>query len=275
MSDGRPLLADTHCHLILPAFADDREAVLDRARAAGVERFLVPGIDLETSRQAVELARRHGDVFAAVGIHPHHAGAYDAQAAEALRDLAMETRVVAVGEIGLDYYRDLAPRPLQREALRGQLELAAALDLPVVIHNREASGDLLEALEAWAAQLPPARAERPGVLHAFSGGAGEAGRARAAGFLLGVGGPITYANGRGAATLAGIPPDDLLLETDSPYLPPHPLRGRRNEPAHLTHIAAALSALQDLPLDILAAATSAAAARLFGWDHDLNHRNLL
>lgn len=273
MSEGRPPLADTHCHLILPAFTQDREAALERARAAGIRRFLVPGIDLETSRQAVELAGRQTDVYAAVGIHPHHAEAWDAAAA-GLRELAAAPRVVAIGEIGLDYYRDLSPRPTQLRAFEGQLALAAELGLPVVIHNRRADDDLLAVLEAWAARLPVERAGRPGVLHAFSGGAELAGRGLAAGFLLGVGGPITYRNGRSASALRAVPAERLLLETDAPYLPPHPLRGQRNEPAHLTYIAAALADLQDLPLDTLAAATSTAAARLFGWDHGLNDHHL-
>ncbi|HMK07724.1 MAG TPA: TatD family hydrolase, partial [Anaerolineales bacterium] len=184
-----PPLADTHCHLCLPDFTGDLDQVLARARLAGVERILVPGVDVASSERAVQLAEKHRGLYAAVGIHPHYASTYDAQARARLRRLAESPRVAAIGEIGLDYYRDRSPRPDQQRAFADLLELAAELGLPAVIHNREADEDLLQQALPWAAGRP-----HPGVLHAFSGDAAAAEEVARAGFYLGVGGPITFPN---------------------------------------------------------------------------------
>jgi len=266
-----PPLADTHCHLCLPAFDPDLPEVLERARQEGVERILVPGIDLETSRRAVELAEDHKDVFAAVGVHPHHAGTYNPATRRSLRQLAESRRVVAIGEIGLDYYRDLSPRPVQLQAFEDQLGLAEEVGRPVVVHDRLATTDLMERLVAWAAER-----DNPGVLHAFSSDAGAAAAATASGFYLGVGGPITFPNaGDRREVTRGLPRGRVLLETDSPYLTPHPYRGRRNEPARVSLIAATLSEIwESEPAETRRLAWENAAA-LFHWDYETDNRHLL
>jgi TatD DNase family protein len=260
-------LADTHCHLMLEAFHDDREAVLQRARQAGVTRILLPGIDLVTSEQAVELAQTHPELYAAVGVHPHSASQWDARVAAQLRHLARHPKVVAIGEIGLDYYRDLAPRPQQRHALEAQLALAADLGLPVVIHNRQAMQDLLAALIEWAQSLERAAPGRPpGVLHAYSGDQEAAQATAEAGFFFGLGGPLTFPNAHLRRTITkSLPLDRLVLETDAPYLAPQPHRGRRNEPAHVRLVAERLAQLLERPLPRLAKVTTDNASRLFGW----------
>jgi len=259
-------LVDTHCHLCLPAFADDLAEVLARAAAVGVDRILVPGIDLATSRGAVELAEANATLFAAVGVHPHGAADWSTALYQELRSLARSPRVVAIGEIGLDYYRDRSPRPRQLEAFEGQLELARELGLPVVVHNREATEDVLERLTTWSAGEPGGR--RTGVLHAFSADEPAASRALQAGFYIGVAGPITYPSAPALRQLAaGLPLDRLLPETDAPYLPPVPHRGQRNEPAHVALVSDTLAGARGLEPDRLRRACWANAAALFQWTH--------
>jgi TatD DNase family protein len=264
-------LVDTHCHLYLPTFESDLPAVLARARRTGVERILVPGIDLPTSRQAVELAETYDGLYAAVGIHPHFADQADAQTLMAIESLAQSPRVRAIGEIGLDFYRSPDSRAAQVAALESQLAIAARLQLPVVLHSRQALDTLLPVLETWARHLPPPLHGRCGVLHAFSGEASHAAQAMNAGFFLGAGGPVTYPSaGSLRATLAEVGLTRVLLETDAPYLAPQAHRGRRNEPAFVGEVAAALGQLTGESAESLTEALRANAARLFEWDHG-NH----
>jgi TatD DNase family protein len=266
-----PPLADTHCHLCLAEFAQDLDQVLDRARLAGVERILVPGIDLETSERAVTLAETYPDVYAAVGVHPHAASSYTPATRARLRQLAESPRVVAIGEIGLDYFRDRSPRDVQRSAFADQLGLAAEVDLPVVIHNREAGDDLLGQLLPWGAAR-----DNPGVLHAFSSDEAVAASAAQAGFFLGVAGPITFPNAAGRRMItSGLPRERVVLETDAPFLSPHPARGRRNEPSRVALVAEALSGIWQRPPDESRQITWDNAATLFGWDHGTDHDHLL
>jgi TatD DNase family protein len=259
-------LTDTHCHLTLPEFDRDCQAAIDRARAGGVGRIVVPGIDLPTSRAAVDLAEGTPGLRAAVGIHPHHASEWSPQAARELAELAGSPCVCAIGEIGLDYHRGYSPRPDQLTAFRAQLTLAAELGLPVVVHNREATQDVLGHLIEWAARLPEELGERAGVLHAFSADSASARQAIEAGFFLGVGGPITYRNAHARRQItAELPLDRLVIETDSPYMTPHPHRGERNEPARLGLIAQGLAEVHSVELGDLASVTSGNASRLFGW----------
>ena len=238
-------LIDSHCHLDFPQFDADRDEVLARAVEAGVTALINPGADLESSRRAVALAEQYENVYAAVGVHPHDASTLDDPALAELRQLAAHPKVVAIGEIGLDYYRDLSPRPQQRAAFDAQLALAADLNLPVIVHQREAAMDVLAALRAWAS------AGHPGcVLHAFSGDEAVAGEAVALGFFVGLGGPLTFTNARRLAEIVPrLPLDRLLVETDAPYLAPHPYRGRRNEPAYVVLVAQRLAELRGLPLE--------------------------
>ncbi len=268
-------LADTHCHLYFDSFAEDLQEVLQRGREAGVRRFLVPGVDLGTSREALSLAQAEEGVFAAVGVHPNEAAAWEDAWLDSLREMAQAPAVVAIGEIGLDYYREYTPHAVQGRAFERQLHLAADLGLPVVIHSRNASGsgqaieDILGLLERWAARwesLAPQRRDRRGVLHSFSGSEGQARRAIEMGFYIGITGPVTFRNAaRLQAVVRSLPLERLLIETDSPFLSPHPWRGKRNEPGRVRLVAEKIAELKGLPLAEVAATTTRNAAHLFQW----------
>ena len=257
-------LTDTHCHLYFHAFEEDRDAVLARAWSAGVERILVPGIDLPTSQAALELAESDPRIFAAVGVHPNDAATWDARSLEFLETMAAHPKVVAIGEIGLDYYREGAPRDLQRRVLREQVALAGRLNLPVVIHTRNASpadrscmADTLQILAESGVR---------GVLHSFSGNLAEAKQTLNLGFFIGITGPVTFKKADELRqVVAAVPLDRLLIETDSPFLTPHPHRGRRNEPAHVRFVAGKIAELHHQPLAVVAEATTENARRLFQW----------
>ncbi|HIE52372.1 MAG TPA: TatD family deoxyribonuclease [Armatimonadetes bacterium] len=254
------MLTDTHTHLTLPTYNADREEVIARAQAEGVRRLVVIGLDLASSRAAVALAECQENLWATVGVHPHEAAALDEETLEALTELAAHPKVVAWGEIGLDYYRHRTPRKVQREAFRRQLARARAVGRPVVVHDREAHEEvfaLLEEAEAWA---------RGGVMHCFSGDRALAERYLARGFYIGLDGPVTFPKASRLHDLAAhLPLNALLLETDCPYLTPHPYRGRRNEPAYLRYIAERVAQLRGLTVEAVAEVTSANAVRLFGW----------
>jgi len=270
------VLADTHCHLVLQELAADLSDVLQRARDAGVDTLVVPGIDVESSRRAVELAESRPGVFAAVGVHPHHADGWSSQTLAELKALARSPRVVAVGEIGLDYYRNLSSREAQRAAFRAQLDLAGETSRPVILHSREALPDVFAEIDGWLARVTDLHGRSPGVLHAFAGEAQDAQRAVELGFLLGVAGPITYPKSDALRrVIAGVPLPSLVVETDSPYLSPVPHRGRRNEPAHVALVARKLAEVLSLDPTRLSAVTSDNAARLFGWMDEHTNRNLL
>jgi TatD DNase family protein len=262
-------LADTHCHLNFDAFEADREEVVARARTAGVNRLLNPGIDLNSSHAALNLARRFDPVYAAVGIHPNSAGQWSQASGAELSGMAVQDKAVAIGEIGLDYYRLGAPRDQQLAAFQAQLELAAKVNRPVVIHNRDATGDVLELLSAWHADLVEsgsALAQRPGVLHSFSGSQAQAAEAIRMGFLIGITGPVTFRNAPELQDLvAALSLESLLVETDAPFLTPHPLRGRRNEPANVGLVVEKIADLHQRSAEEVARRTSSNAAQLFGW----------
>ena len=274
MNDLR--LVDSHCHLNLPEVEADLPAVMQRAGEAGVLTIVVPGIDLASSRRAVELAEHWPSVYAAVGVHPHHAEAWSAQARAEIHALARSPRVVAIGETGLDFYRNLASREAQTDAFRAQLDLAAEHGLPVIVHSRSATAEILAELEASRERSGHLNGRPMGVLHAFSGDLEHAQRAVDLGFLLGVAGPVTYPKADDLRrTLSGVSTEWLMVETDAPYLSPVPHRGRRNEPAHVALVARGLAAALDLDASAVASMTSGNAARLFGWIHDHTNRDLL
>jgi len=270
-------LADTHCHLTLDQFDVDRDEVMARAEEAGVSPILIPGTDLPSSRQAVELAEASRVLFAAVGVHPHEAKTWTESTPEELAELACSPVVVAIGEIGLDFYREYSPRSVQEHVFESQLELAAELGLPVIVHQRNAEDEVLSRLVAWHESLPDGLLrERPGVLHGFSSSLAMAERAVRAGFYLGLGGPVTFKNAKTLRQIVpSLPLDRLLTETDAPFLAPHPHRGKRNEPAMTRLVAQELSTLMESPLDVVAQVTSNNAASLFGWDHGTANRHLL
>ena len=264
-----PTLVDSHCHLDMKQFDADRAAVLERAQANGVNRIVNPGIDLVHCRQAIELADQHPQVYAAVGIHPNSSADFSEQTLIQLRGLVDHPKVVAIGEIGLDYHWGTVSRQQQAQAFRAQLDLAAELGLPVIIHNREASTDLARIVQAWAASARTRNsplAERPfwGVLHAFSGDAALAQAAHGWNFALGLGGPITFRNARALHELAPqLDLDRLMLETDAPWLTPHPMRGKRNEPAYVALVAERLAELLGVPIEEIADRTTAVARSIF------------
>jgi TatD DNase family protein len=294
-------LTDTHCHLDLERFDSDRADVLERAEAAGVGRILIPGLSVASSRSILSLVKPHPMLYAAIGVHPTEALTWAEDTRNELRAMTgpphpsplsqpppgmlREERgegegwekIVAIGEIGLDYYWEHAPHERQRFVLREQLDLAAELDLPVIIHLREqgdadhgpCSEHTLEILEAWVDDLrsrSSALVERPGVLHSFSGSLETARQAITLGFFIGVSGPVTYKNARSKQEMvAQLPLERLLIETDAPFLAPHPHRGKRNEPAYVTEIPDKIAQLQSRTLEQVAQATTANAARLFSW----------
>ena len=264
-----PTLIDSHCHLDMEQFDADRAAVLERARAQGVRMIVNPGIDLTHCRQAIALAESHPQVYAAVGIHPNSSADFSERTLTQLRQLADHPKVVAIGEIGLDYHWDRVSPQRQAQAFRAQLDMAADLGMPVIIHNRDASADVARVLDEWAASAgtrssPLAGRAFWGVLHAFSGDAALAHRAYGWNFALGLGGPLTFKNARNLHDLAPqLRLDRLTLETDAPYLTPHPLRGKRNEPAYVALVAARLAELLAVPVEEIAARTTAVACALF------------
>lgn len=263
------MLTDTHCHLNLNLFQEDITAVLERAQAAGVDRIMVPGIDLESSRAAIRLAEQHDAIFAAVGVHPNDAAGWDKTWLDELEQMAKHPRVVAIGEIGLDYYRDRCPRAKQLAALEAQLALAKACGLPVVLHSRQSLGDMWAVLQSWVSdrrqkQAPPEAAY--GVLHSYEGPAETACALIEAGFYIGINGPVTFKNAFERHDIVRVLSlERLLLETDAPYLTPHPHRGQRNEPAYIPLIAQKIADLKAVPVATVAETTSINADRLFRW----------
>lgn len=273
-------LTDTHCHLDYQKFDEDREAVIQRAVDAGLTRILIPALHWTSSLAAVSLAEAHPMIYAAVGFHPTDLDTWDESSVENLRNLAQSAKkVVAIGEIGLDYYwvKDADQQARQREAFQTQLALAKEVGLPVVVHMREAedawvgpaSADLLDILSTWHADLVAAQhplAERPGVLHSFNGTLETAQKAMSLNFYIGVTGPVTYKNADQKRQVIGqLPLERLLIETDAPFLAPVPQRGKRNEPAFVGYIADKIAEIQSKDPVEIAAVTARNAARLFAW----------
>ena len=259
-----PSLIDTHCHLYFQAYADDLDEVIRRAADAGVRQLIAPAIDLDSCGEALALSQAYSSVFCALGIHPNSSGDANPACIKQIRSWSHRDKVIAIGEIGLDYYWDKSPKPVQIKWFETQLELAAECDLPVIIHNREAGDDLLDILGSWAPSLSADLRNRPGVLHSFSGDQAQAERALALGFYLGFTGPLTFKNAPDLRDIARCaPPDRLLIETDAPFLSPQPHRGKRNEPAYLSYINDKLAELQGIPPQEMARQVSANAVKLF------------
>ena len=254
-------LFDTHAHLDDARFAADLPAVLTRAAAAGVARIVTIGIDRATSEASVALARTHPQLAAAVAIQPNQAAEAGPDDFARIAELAADPLVVAVGETGLDRYWDRAPFELQEEFFVRHLALARRLGKPVVIHCRQAEADVVRVLTADFAANGPV----PGVMHSFSGDAATAAACLGLGLHVSFAGMVTYKTAEPLrAVAATVPLDKLLVETDSPYLSPEPVRGKRNEPANVAHTLRRLAAVRGEDADVLAAATTANARRLFG-----------
>lgn len=252
------MIFESHCHLDDNRFDGDREAVVSGFRAQGISTVLNVGYDLGSSARSIALAKRFPEIFAAVGIHPHDAAGVTEEDWGRLRELAGSAKVVALGEMGLDYYRDLSPRTVQKEVFCRQLCLANELSLPVIVHNRDAHGDVMAILKA---NTPL----KGGVLHCFSGSWESAELALGLGLYISFAGPLTYKNAVNLQAVAlKVPLDRLLVETDSPYLTPEPFRGRRNEPANVRLVLEKLAELRGLHPVELGRITSQNGARLFG-----------
>ena len=270
-------LVDTHCHLDFDRFNADRSDVLNRAEQAGVSRILIPGVSWQSSISAVQLAGKHEFLYAAIGIHPTEASEHEIANLNSFRELARDPKVKAIGEIGLDYYWNRASHVLQQRVLMDQLALADEMSLPVVIHFREkgdapdgpCAADLMKLLKEWVAGLHDAGnklAERPGVLHSFSGSRETVEQAMSLNFFIGVTGPVTYRKDR-QELITHIPIEKLLVETDAPFLPPAPHRGKRNEPAFVTLITDKIAELKQCNPERAAAIVTENAGRLFAWNN--------
>ena len=252
-------LFDSHAHLHFPGFAEDLDAVLERARAAGVVGMVTIGTDRDNNRAAVALAEKLPDVYATVGIHPHDAAeAVDADFEEMERLARGSASVVAFGEMGLDFFRNLSPPDVQARVFRRQIALAREVGKPVVLHCRDAHA------EALAILAEERVGDVGGVMHCFSGDVPIARRCLDLGLYLSLAGPITYKNARALPDVARFAPADrVVIETDCPFLPPHPYRGQRNEPAYVALTAARVAELRGEPVDALAETTARNAAQLF------------
>ncbi|MDZ4723698.1 MAG: TatD family hydrolase [candidate division Zixibacteria bacterium] len=250
-------MIDTHCHLDFKDFDSNRDEVLTEARDAGIHTIVNIGADLASSIRGVELSESHDMVYATVGIHPHDAATLDDASLQKLRELSFRKKVVAIGEIGLDYYRDLSPRPIQRTAFERQIQLAIDRKLPIVIHTRESFDDTYAIVKGYAKDLVG------GVFHCFPGTADDAFRVSDLGFVISVGGVITYNKSSMAAMAAEVPLEKIILETDAPYLTPVPFRGKTNKPSYVRYVCAKLAELQNRSEQEVERVTDANAKRLY------------
>ena len=253
------MLFDTHAHLNATQFNEDVEQVIERARAEGVSHIVVVGFDRPTIQRAMELAEQYSFIYAAVGWHPVDAIHMTDDDLMMIEQLAAHPKVVALGEMGLDYYWDQSPKEVQKEVFRKQIRLAKKVKLPIIIHNRDATADIVHILREEQA------AEVGGVMHCFTGSVEVAHQCIDMNFYISFGGPVTFKNAKKPKEVAKeIPLDRLLIETDCPYLTPHPFRGKRNEPSYVKYVAEAIAELKGVSFDEVAQKTSDNAKRLFG-----------
>ncbi|MBR3873493.1 MAG: TatD family hydrolase [Clostridia bacterium] len=251
-------LFDSHCHLENGRFESDLPEVMARMEDAGVRRCILAGSDMETSEQIVKMTQQHANVYGVVGIHPHDAKTWTDDCAQQIADWTKEERIVGVGEIGLDYYYDHSPRDVQQEVFVKQLLLARQLDLPAVFHVRDAHGDVLSILRAHRNELPA------GVVHCYSGSVESAREYLDMGFYISFAGPITFKNANKLLDAAAyVPADRILVETDSPYLAPVPMRGRRNEPTFVQYVAQKVAELRGVTAEEMAQTAFENTCRLF------------
>ena len=251
------MLVDTHAHIQWASFDKDREKVISRAQKASVGNIVNIGFDLDGSVKGVELAEQHNGLYATVGIHPHNAIRLDQNVLNKLGEISRHPKVVAIGEIGLDYYRNLSPREAQKKAFEAQLSLAEELELPVVIHDREAHSDILEIISRFKGKVS-------GIMHCFSGDKEMAEQIIELGFLVSFAGNVTYPNAHKLReTARWIDLDSILIETDSPWLPPQAMRGKRNEPCFLPFIAREIAELKGIATEELAEATTMNAKEIY------------
>jgi TatD DNase family protein len=253
------MLIDSHAHLDMEQFDPDRDEVIQRAVSADVRHMITVGIDVSSSLKAISLAENYPPLFAAVGIHPHNADLADRKDLKRIESISAEKKVVAIGEIGLDFYRNLSSRHNQRRWFKHQLDIAIRCNLPVAVHAREALEEVLEILSSFE------KAGSRGVIHCFSGDIDLAKAFIEMGYFISIPGTVTFANARLMhEVVAGVSLDAILLETDSPFLSPIPFRGRRNEPSHVVYAAQKVADIKGITLEEVATQTSRNAGRLFG-----------
>ncbi|KIL71991.1 putative deoxyribonuclease YcfH [Bacillus badius] len=252
------LLFDTHVHLNAEQYKEDIEEVIGRAQEAGVENMVVVGFDRPTIEKAMELIEKYDFLYASVGWHPVDAIDMQYEDLAWLEELAAHPKVVALGEMGLDYHWDKSPADIQKEVFRKQIRLAKKVKLPIIIHNREATQDIVDILKAEGAE------EVGGIMHSFSGSVETAHECIGMNFYISLGGPVTFKNAKKPKEVAAaVPLDKLLIETDCPYLTPHPYRGKRNEPAYVKLVAEQIAELKGLDYEEVASATTENARQLF------------
>ncbi|HKL88824.1 MAG TPA: TatD family hydrolase [Salinibacter sp.] len=259
------MLIDTHAHLYLDQFDEDRDAVLSRARDARVETIVMPAIDVSSIQQAVDLCEAHDGLYAMTGLHPSETDEATDEDFAAVKEWCDHPSIVAVGESGLDYYWDRSFDDRQQAFFRRHIRLAIEADLPLVIHNREATEDILSILEEEHARTDAPERMR-GILHCYVDPSEVAERAWALGFYVGVGGIMTFSNSEVDEYVADVPLDHIVVETDSPYLAPEPNRGDRNEPAYVRHVADALARIKDVPIREVEEVTSRNARDIYELD---------
>ncbi len=253
------MIVDSHAHYDDEQFDQDRAEVLGRIRQQGVVRVVNPSSNLESARKCLALAKEYDFIYTAVGIHPHDASQFSQEALATLREMALTPKVVAIGEIGLDYHYDLSPRPAQKDCLAAHIHLARELKLPLILHDRESHQDVLDILRAEKADTVG------GVFHCFTGSVEMAREVLQMGFYIGLGGATTFKNARKPVEVAKYVPDDrLLIETDSPYMTPAPHRGKRNDSGYLTFVIDKIAAIRETDPGQLALQTAINADRLFG-----------
>jgi TatD DNase family protein len=253
------MLFDTHVHLNAEQYNEDLQEVIERAQSEGVSTMVVVGFDRPTIEKALQLCEAYDFLYASVGWHPVDAIDMTAEDLEWLKELSSHPKVVALGEMGLDYYWDKSPKDIQKEVFRNQIRLAKEVNLPIIIHNRDATADIVQILKEEDAK------EVGGIMHCYSGSVEIAMECIDMNFYISLGGPVTFKNAKKPKEVAeAVPLDSLLIETDAPYLTPHPYRGKRNEPAYVKLVAEQIAELRGMSFEEVAEATTKNAKKLFG-----------
>lgn len=247
-------ICDSHCHLQDRKFSKDLERVINSAKEKGVKSIIVPGWDVDSSKYAMEIAEKYEEIYATIGVHPHDAKIYNDNIEKEIINLIKKEKVVGIGEIGLDFYRDLSPRDIQREVFKKQLKIAEDENLPVVIHTRNSLDEAIDIVKDFKVK---------GVFHAFTKEARIAKRIIDMGFYVGIGGVVTFKNSRLSNEIKYIPVENILLETDAPYIAPEPMRGKRNEPAYTIHILEKIAKVKSMTMEEVAEITYNNCMKLF------------
>ncbi|WP_052254990.1 TatD family hydrolase [Salinicoccus sp. YB14-2] len=254
------MLIDTHVHLNADHYDEDLDAVIDRARDAGIEKMVVVGFDRKTIERTMKLIDEHSDVYGVIGWHPVDAVDCTDEDLEWIEELSKHEKIVGIGETGLDYHWDKSPKGIQKEVFKKQIALAKRVNLPIIIHNRESTEDCVEILKEENA------GEIGGIMHAFSADENVADEVIGMNFYISLGGPVTFKNAQLPKDIAvHVPLEKLLVETDAPFLTPHPYRGKRNEPSYVKLVAEKIAELRDMPYEAFAKATTENAERLFNF----------